>query len=115
MKGMFSIKEAYGILAGYSEIPQESWRKRIWLGKLWPNAIHFLWLIRRKKAYNMGPPKEKGFVSPSWCRVCKEQKESTKHLLNTCVFVEDLWNESLDLFGNLNHTQNRLWETLESW
>jgi hypothetical protein len=92
-KGTFNIQEAYAIKT-CSDLfpPRKAWNK-IWSLKHWPKISLFLWLVTHASILTWDNLTKRGFVGPSICMLCWEEAETMNHLLNTCPYTTQVWDQ----------------------
>jgi len=57
----------------------------------------------------------KGFIGPSRCPMCESEEETMNHLLNTCEWVENIWNWVESTLKRTDRIRNSIQETIENW
>jgi len=90
--GLFNLKEAKIIDARLNLPNTEKTWKEIWENPHWMKVKLFKWLVQQGKILTWDNLRKRGFVGPSRCHLCRQQEETTNHLLNRCTFTTILWN-----------------------
>jgi hypothetical protein len=128
--GILTVKNVYSAIA--TKLWKNTiggWRKKLWL---WDCALKiklFVWLSVENKILTWNNLQRKGWTGPSYCHLCKSNRESVKHLLVNCPFTIEVWvriKKALNLssgwkglsvnecFENWNN-QNYLYPTLPAF
>jgi len=114
-KGTYSIKEAYGLLAGWNNGQQQKEWTRIWEKTLWPKISVFLWLVCKKRILTWDNLKRRGMIGPSRCVLCNNAEETMSHLLDGCPFTSDLWDKGAQLFRRTDRKRGQPDSTILQW
>jgi len=114
-KGTFSVKEAYGIIAGWSNQQQQKEWSRLWEAKLWPKISIFLWLVCKKRILTWDNLKKRGMQGPSWCVMCGKEEETMCHLLDGCDFASALWDTGAQLFRRSDRRRGTPDISVQQW
>jgi len=114
-KGTFSVKEAYSILAGWSNLkPKKEW-VRLWDAKIWPKISVFLWLVCKRRILTWDNLRKRGMQGPSWCVMCGKEEETLDHLLDTCDLASSLWDKGAQLFRRTDRQRGTPDKTIQHW
>eukprot|EP00253_Pinus_taeda_P002134 PITA_02134 len=91
-KGTFTTREAYHIIVKEHTIKDPLWNK-IWDPKIWLKFLTFLWLLCQNKILTWDNLRKRSFHGPSICPNCKQEEETTQHLMNYCPLAHKLWEK----------------------
>jgi hypothetical protein len=81
-KGVFNIKEAYGLKAYFHLLSKENIWHNIWQANLWHKFSSFLWLVAHGRILTWDNIWKRGFIVPSVCPIFLQHEETMEHLLN---------------------------------
>jgi ribonuclease HI len=114
-QGSFSVREAYQITA-HSNPPSDSdvWRK-IWKLKHWPKITLFLWLVSHSSILTWDNLLKRGFVGPSLCILCGAAEENMNHLLNTCPYTAQIWDQAATIMRTSDRLRDSIIATITNW
>jgi hypothetical protein len=114
-QGSFSVREAYQITA-HSNPPSDSdvWRK-IWNLKHWPKITLFLWLVSHSSILTWDNLLKRGFVGPSLCILCGAAEETMNHLLNTCPYTAQIWDQAATIMRTSDRLRDSILATITNW
>jgi hypothetical protein len=63
---------------------------------------------------NLGKPKKRGFIGPSWCHLYQAKEETTNHLLDECIYTTEIWDWVVGIFQQSNRTQGNIYATINN-
>lgn len=91
-KGSFSVKSYYNYLAGHNRIVANSFpAKMIWRANA-PTKISFLtWEASKERILTADNLMKRGFYLLNRCYLCKNNGETSNHLLLWCPITHKLW------------------------
>jgi hypothetical protein len=95
--GVLSSQSCYQILFTGSAT-FEPW-KRLWKSWAPPKCKFFLWLAMMNTCWTADRLEKRGLPHPVTCPLCDQQQETIQHLLNTCIFTRQFWNNIISPFG----------------
>eukprot|EP00253_Pinus_taeda_P015540 PITA_15540 len=84
-KGTFTSQEAYKILIRERMIKDKLWNN-IWNSSIWPKISTSLWLLSHNRILTWDNLRKRKFEGPSRCPNCKQDEETSLHLMQTCSF-----------------------------
>jgi ribonuclease HI len=114
-KGTFSTQEAYQLLTQINPPPtNELWRK-IWSLQHWPKVTLFLWLISHSSILTWDTLSKRGFTGPSICLLCERAEETMNHLLNSCSYTAQLWDQLAIIMRTTDRQRESIIETIAEW
>eukprot|EP00253_Pinus_taeda_P022782 PITA_22782 len=113
--GLFNLREAKRIDAGFNLSNTDKTWKEIWENPHWMKVKLFKWLVHQGKILIWDNLKQKGFVGPSRCHLCRQQEKTTNHLLNRCTFNTTLWNWVGEVFEQIDRDAKDIITTLKNW
>jgi len=114
-KGTYTIKEAYGILAGWNNLQQQKEWSHLWDNKIWPKISVFLWLVCKKRILTWDNLQKRGLTGPSWCVLCYKAEETMAHLLDDCAFTSELWDKGAHLFRRSDRKRGQPVSSIQQW
>jgi hypothetical protein len=82
------------------------WSK-LWNLKHWPKITLFLWLVAHSSILTWDNLSKRGFVGPSMCLLCGEAEETMEHLLNSCHYTAQLWDQAGAGYAHLRPPQGQ--------
>lgn len=91
-RGTFTTREAYKIITKDMTIKYTLW-EQIWNSSNWPKVSTFLWLLCHNTILTWDNLKKRSFLGSSTCPNCKQEEETTIHLMQTCHFGRKLWEK----------------------
>jgi hypothetical protein len=114
-RGTFSTKEAYAIKT-HSD-PEHTGRvwSKIWALKHWPKITLFLWLVTHSSILTWDNLSKWGFVGPSICMLCGKEAETMNHLLNTCSYTAQVWDQSAQIMRTSDRKRDNVIDTIADW
>jgi hypothetical protein len=92
----------------------EIWGK-IWNLRHWPKITLFLWLVSHSSILTWDNLMKRGFVGPSLCILCREAEETMNHLLNTCPYTAQLWDQVAVIMRTSDRTRDCIRATITNW
>jgi hypothetical protein len=114
-QGTYSIREAYHIKTQSDPAPtREVWNK-IWKLKHWPKITLFLWLVTHSSILTWDNLSKRGFVGPSICMLCGEADETMNHLLNSCPYTTQIWDQSALIMRTSDRERDSIIDTITNW
>jgi hypothetical protein len=114
-KGTFSTQEAYQLLTQTNPPPtNELWRK-IWSLQHWPKVTTFLWLISHSSILTWDNLSKRGFLGPSICLLCESAEETMNHLLNSCSYTAQLWDQVAIIMRKSDRRRESVIDTIANW
>ena len=114
-RGTYSIREAYHIKTQSDPVPtREVWSK-IWNLKHWPKITLFLWLVTHSSILAWDNLSKRGFVGPSICMLCGEAAETMNHLLNSCPYTAQIWDQSALIMRTSDRKRDNVIDTITEW
>ena len=90
------------------------WRK-IWSLHHWPKITIFLWLISHSSILTWDNLLKRGFTEPSICLLCANAEETMNHLLNSCSYTSQLWDQVAITMRTSDRRQESVIETIANW
>jgi hypothetical protein len=58
---------------------------------------------------------KRGFIGPSICILCGEAEENMNHLLNTCPYTAQLWDQAAIIMRTSDRLRDSIIETIMHW
>eukprot|EP00253_Pinus_taeda_P020692 PITA_20692 len=113
--GLFNLKEAKRIDSGLNLPNIDKTWKEIWDNPHCMKVKLFKWLVQQAKILTWDNLRKRGFVDPSRCHLCRQQEETTNHLLNRCTFTTIFWNWVGEVFEQIDKNVNDIIVTLKKW
>jgi ribonuclease HI len=92
----------------------EIWGK-IWNLKHWPKITLFLWLVLHSSILTWDNLLKRGFTGPSICTLCGKAEETMNHLLNTCHYTAQVWDQVAIIMRTSDRLRDSVIETLINW
>jgi hypothetical protein len=114
-QGSFSTREAYQIKTQSDPLPASKVWQKIWNLKHWPKITLFLWLVSHSSILTWDNLLKRGFVGPSICILCGEAEETMNHLLNTCPYTAQIWDQAALIMRTSDRLRDSILETLVNW
>ena len=87
------------------------WEK-IWNLKHWLKITLFLWLVSHSSILTWDNILKRGFTGPSICTLCGKEGETMNHLLNTCPYTEQVWDQAAISMRTSDRLRDNVIETL---
>ena len=115
LKGFFSLKESYNLLISNNMNPDEKTWSNIWRRKLWPKITIFSWIVIHNRILTGENLQRHGMFSPYQCPLCEQAEEMMLHLLDSCNFLSQLWDQGAMLFHRYVRICQILTGTLIHW
>jgi hypothetical protein len=114
-KGTFSTQEAYSLLTMVNPPPaNEIWCK-IWNLRHWPKVTLFLWLVSHSSILTWDTLSKRGFIGPSICLLCEGAEETINHLLNSCSYTAQLWDQVAIIMRTTDRQRESIIATIAEW
>jgi hypothetical protein len=114
-KGTFSTQEAYQLLTQITTpTTNELWRK-IWNLQHWPKITLFLWLVSHSSILTWDTLSKRGFIGPSICLLCERAAETLNHLLNSCSYTAQLWDQVAIIMRTTDRQRESIIDTIAEW
>lgn len=104
-KGKFTIKSMYNVIRGSNLTPNPA--LKVWTG-IWKLKIpqklkNFLWLTQHDRILSNKLRCERHLADEATCLRCRDNSESTLHILRDCPKAKAIWNNfSNDSYKNAN-------------
>jgi exonuclease III len=114
-QGFFSTREAYQIKAQSNPPPDSEVWGKIWNLKHWPKITLFLWLVSHSSILTWDNLLKRGFVGPSLCILCGEAEETMNHLLNTCPYTAQIWDQAALIMRTSDRLRDNILATITNW
>jgi hypothetical protein len=92
-KGTFGTREAYQLKAPSDPLSNTQLWSKLWNLKHWPKITLFLWLVAHSSILTWDNLSKRGFVGPSMCLLCGEVEETMEHLLSSCHYTAQIWDQ----------------------
>ena len=98
ISGRYSASEGYKL---FKAIPTAAPNLAIW-NYLWTKAFipkidTFGWILAHKSVLSGENLKKRGMEGPTRCPLCKNEDETTDHLIVGCPYAREVWREALAL------------------
>jgi exonuclease III len=114
-QGSYTTQEAYQLKTRTNgTIDMEIWGK-IWNLKHWPKITLFLWLVLNSSILTWDNLLKRGFIGPSICTLCGQAEETMNHLLNTCHYTAQVWDQVAITMRTSDRLRDSIIETLINW
>jgi hypothetical protein len=114
-QGFFSTREAYQLKAQSRPPPDSEVWGKIWDLKHWPKVTLFLWLVSHSSILTWDNLLKRGFVGPSLCTLCGEAEETLNHLLNTCTYTAQIWDQAALIMRTSDRCRDSILATIANW
>lgn len=89
-KGIFTTKEAYNIII-QEQIHKDGMWEKVWHKFTWPKVSTFLWILCHNRVLTWDNLRKRSFSGPSISYMCRQEEETTIHLMQNCVMGKKLW------------------------
>ena len=99
------------VLTRVAKFPQ----KGIWKLNFLSRVAFFIWTASLGRILTTENLQKGNINVVSWCCMCKEDRETMKHLLANCPVARDLWDMIFALFGVLSVMPKGVIELLSCW
>lgn len=113
-KGIFTTKEAYNIII-QEQLNKDILWERIWHTSTWPKVSTFLWLLGHNRILTWDNLSKRSFSGPSICHICRQEEETTLHLMQTCQTGRKLWEKVAFRCQKEGRVQGDLRATIRNW
>jgi hypothetical protein len=114
-QGTFITREAYQLKALLDPLPNtKAWRK-LWSLKHWPKITLFLWLVNHSIILTWDNLGKRGFAGPSICLLCGEAEETMNHLLNSCHYTAQIWDQATLIMRTSHRCRDNMLTTISNW
>eukprot|EP00253_Pinus_taeda_P034194 PITA_34194 len=113
-KGIFTTQEAYKLIIKDRVVKDKLWDK-IWNSSIWPKVSTFLWLLSHNRILTWENLRKRNFSGPSICPNCKQEEETTLHLMQTCQLGRKLWEKITFRCQKEGRVQGDIKGTLRTW
>ena len=90
------------------------WHK-IWNLKHWPKITLFFWLVSHSSILTWDSLSKRGFVGPSICMLCGEADETLNHLLNSCPYIAQIWDQVALIMHTSDRNRDSIINTITDW
>ena len=114
-QGTFSTREAYRLRAPSDPLPNTKIWRNLWDLKHWPKITLFLWLVAHSSILTWDNLSKRGFVGPSMCLLCGEAEETMNHLLNSCHYTTQIWDQATLVMRTSDRHRDSILETIANW
>jgi hypothetical protein len=114
-RGTYSTQEAYQIITQADPLPTRKVWCKIWSLKHWPKITLFLWLVSHSSILTWDNLSKRGFVGPSICILCGEADETMNHLLNSCPYTAQLWDQLALIMRTSDRLRDSIIDTISEW
>lgn len=92
--GMFSVKSSFSSLIGDNSTQGFIFHDNIWKTRAPKKVQVFCWLIALNKLSTHDLLQRRNpfiSLSPGWCCLCKEDRETADHIFLHCPFSQNIW------------------------
>jgi exonuclease III len=113
--GTYSTSEAYHIKIQSSLEPAGRVWQKIWNLKHWPKITLFLWLVAHSSILTWDNLSKRGFVGPSVCILCGEAAETMNHLLTSCPYTAQIWDQMALIMRTSDYVRDNIADTIADW
>jgi hypothetical protein len=114
-RGTFSTGEAYQLKAPTNPLPNAKVWCKLWNLKHWPKITLFLWLVIHSSILTWDNLSKRGFVGPSICLLCGEAEETMNHLLNSCHYTAQIWDQAAIIMRTSDRSRDSILATITNW
>jgi ribonuclease HI len=114
-QGTFSTREVYQLKTQSNLLPAPKIWNKIWSLKHWPKITLFLWLVSHSSILTWDNLTKRGFVGPSLCILCGEAEETMNHLLNSCPYTAQIWDQAAIIMRTSDRLRDSILETIMEW
>jgi ribonuclease HI/exonuclease III len=114
-QGTFNTKEAYHLKTLSQLLPASQIWQKIWSTKHWPKITLFLWLISHSSVLTWDNLQKRGFLGPSLCILCGKNEETLNHLLNSCPFTSQIWDQAACIMRTSDRNRDSIMDTISNW
>jgi hypothetical protein len=114
-QGSYSTQEAYQLTAKVDHTLDTKLWKKIWNLKHWPKITFFLWLVSHSSILTWDNLLKRGFTGPSICTLCGKAEETLNHLLNTCPYTTQVWDQVAISMRTSDRLRDSVIETILNW
>jgi hypothetical protein len=83
--------------------------------KHWPKITLFLWLVLHSSILTWDNLLKRGFTGPSICTLCGGAEETLNHLLNTCPYTAQVWDQVAIIMRTSDRLRDSVIDTLSNW
>jgi hypothetical protein len=104
-RGWGTTTRTYSTTIGYKSLqaiphvpPDPTLWKTIWSHKEIPKIDMFTWTMAHKSIMTSENLRQRGWKGPSRCPLCISEEETTDHLLLTCPYAKEVW-ENVVMLG----------------
>eukprot|EP00253_Pinus_taeda_P015835 PITA_15835 len=113
-KGIFTTQEAYKLIIKDRVVKDKLWDK-IWNSSIWLKVSTFLWLLSHNRILTWDNLRKRNFSGPSICPNCKQEEETTLHLMQTCQLGRKLWEKITFWCQKEGRVHGDIKGTLRTW
>jgi hypothetical protein len=115
--GRISVKNVYEAIENKKQnYVIGGWRKFLWSWDCPLKLKLFTWLVAENKILTWENLQHRGFMGPSYCILCKKNKETMFHLFVECPFTCAVWERVKKSINNLGAwTGNSISECFKNW
>jgi hypothetical protein len=114
-RGTFSTREAYQLKAQADPVPNTKVWRKLWNLKHWPKITLFLWLVTHSSILTWDNLSKRGFIGPSICLLCGEAEETMNHLLNSCNYTGQIWDQVALIMRTSDRSRDSILATITNW
>jgi ribonuclease HI len=114
-QGTFSTREAYQLKSHLEPLPDTKVWHKLWSLKHWPKITLFLWLVTHSSILTWDNLSKTGFVGTSLCILCGEAEETMNHLLNSCHYIAQIWDQAALIMRTSDRHRDSILETIANW
>jgi hypothetical protein len=114
-RGTYGIREAYHIKIQPNLAPTRAVWRKIWNLRHWPKITLFLWLVVHSSILTWDNLSKRGFVGPSMCILCGETAETMNHLLTSCPYTAQIWDQSALIMRTSDCVRDNIVDTITNW
>jgi hypothetical protein len=114
-QGTFSTREAYQLKSHLDPLPDMKVLHKLWSLKHWPKITLFIWLVTYSSILTWDNLSKRGFVGPSLCILCGEAEETMNHLLNSCHYTTQIWDQAALIMRTSDRHRDSILETIANW
>jgi hypothetical protein len=92
--GQISVKNVYSALSKKLwKFKTGGWRRKLWKWDCPLKIKLFAWLLAENKILTWKNLQKRGWKGPGLCYLCKNMRESGKHLFVNCPFTLSVWEK----------------------
>jgi hypothetical protein len=114
-QGTFNTRESYELKAPLDPLPNKKPWCKLWSLKHWPKITLFLWLMNHSSILTWDNLVRRGFAGPSICLLCGEAEETMNHLLNSCHYTTQIWDQVVLIMRTSDRCRDSILTTITEW